>query len=65
MVNENNHLLTAAARSGDLETLNALIASGQAVDNRDEKGYTPFIIACYNRQPKAAKVLLEIGRAHV
>lgn len=49
-----------AARSGDVNLLSSLVTP-KNINDRDEKGYTPLIIACYNHQPDAAAWLLQNG----
>jgi len=42
---ELNELIIPAARKGNLEVLQELISQKADVNKRDEKGYTPLIIA--------------------
>src|SRR5471030_3148334 len=58
---ELNELVIPAARKGNLEVLQELITQKADLNKRDEKGYTPLIIACYNNQYAAAKLLLDAG----
>jgi len=53
--------LINAARTGDTETLKKMIKEGIDLNQKDEKGYTPLIIACYNNKLDAATLLLESG----
>jgi ankyrin repeat protein len=39
-------VIIPAARQGETEVLKELIRRGANVNFRDEKGYTPLIIAC-------------------
>jgi ankyrin repeat protein len=55
--------LISAARTGDTAFLRSIIEDGANVNVNDDKGYTPLIIACYNRQADAAKMLIEAGAA--
>ncbi|MGB4398466.1 MAG: ankyrin repeat domain-containing protein, partial [Daejeonella sp.] len=50
-----------AARQGRADVLEEIIKTGASLDVRDDKGYTPLIIACYNNQYNAAKFLLDHG----
>ena len=54
-------VIIQAARVGNAEVIAELIARNTEVNCQDEKGYTPLIIACYNNQYDAAKLLLEAG----
>lgn len=56
-----NKLIIPAARVGDIQVLTELIAKKANVEIRDEKGYSPLIIACYNNQYAAAELLLNSG----
>ncbi|RZJ41800.1 MAG: ankyrin repeat domain-containing protein, partial [Chryseobacterium sp.] len=60
-MNDINLLIIPAARKGEIEVLNELIHRNADLNFQDEKGYTPLIIACYNNQPEAAKLLIEHG----
>lgn len=53
--------LMLAARNGELETLQSLIASGVAIDDRDEDGRTAFIHASISGEFDTAKALLAAG----
>ena len=57
-------LMIPAARLGEIEVLKDLINRKANVNAADEKGYTPLIIACYNNQYEAAKLLLEAGQIY-
>ena len=50
-----------AARTGDTGLLNELLAGGAEVNCADGRGFTPLILATYNNQPEAARILLESG----
>ncbi|RZK87875.1 MAG: ankyrin repeat domain-containing protein, partial [Pedobacter sp.] len=54
-------ILTHAARVGNLDILKELIHKQVDLNQRDPKGYTPLILACYNNQYKAAALLIENG----
>ncbi|WP_369750967.1 ankyrin repeat domain-containing protein [Pontibacter sp. BAB1700] len=54
-------VLFDAARRGDLTLLKQLIAEGVDVNEPGPRGFTPLIIATYNNQPEAARMLLEAG----
>ncbi|KKX52175.1 hypothetical protein L950_0201355 [Sphingobacterium sp. IITKGP-BTPF85] len=58
------HIIIHAARVGNIEVLEELIRQKADLNSRDDKGYSPLIIACYNNQYQAAKLLLNSG-AHV
>ncbi|CAN5810562.1 hypothetical protein BH11MYX2_BH11MYX2_12210 [soil metagenome] len=55
--------LEVAAKYGKVSTLKKLIKAGAPVEsaNKDDHDYTPFIVACQERQVEAAKVLLDAG----
>jgi len=50
-----------AARKGNISLLKQLIAEGVDVNAPGPRSFTPLIIATYNNQLEAAKVLLEAG----
>ncbi|PZQ96223.1 MAG: hypothetical protein DI539_30320, partial [Flavobacterium psychrophilum] len=54
-------MLIHAARIGNIAVLEELIKGGANLNQQDPKGYTPLIIACYNHQYEAAKILIEHG----
>jgi ankyrin repeat protein len=54
-------LLFEAARTGQMEGIQKLLAQGVAVNARDSKGNTALIIAVRNRQVAAARVLWDGG----
>ena len=56
-----NQLMIPAARKGEIAVLQELIFQKADLNVRDEKGYTPLIIACYNNQYAAAELLLRNG----
>ena len=56
-----NKLIIPASRVGDIPVLTELIVKHVNVETRDEKGYTPLIIACYNNQYAAAELRLKAG----
>lgn len=49
-----NELVIPAARKGEIAVLQELIHQQADLNVKDEKGYTPLIIACHNYQPEAA-----------
>lgn len=53
--------LIDAARSGDIENINRLVVAGAQLNVKDQKGYTPLIIATYNGQLEATKALIAAG----
>jgi hypothetical protein len=54
-------LLFEAARTGQIESIQKLLAQGAPVNARDSKGYTALIIAVRNRQVPAVRVLWDAG----
>ncbi len=54
-------LLHAAAKSGNLEELKTLLASGANVNDLDPFGRTPLMDAAWEGQAEAVKLLLEHG----
>jgi ankyrin repeat protein len=52
-----------AAMFGHVSTIKKLVKAGAAVrsPNKADHSYTPFIVACQNRQVEAARTLLELG----
>lgn len=50
-----------AAREGNIPQMTALIASGSDIDAEDEDGYTPLMMALYNRHQEAALTLIQQG----
>ena len=53
--------LFTAARSGQLEEIKNLLASGADINQKNEKGYSPLMLACYNGQYNAAQFLIQSG----
>ncbi len=53
--------LQSAARSGDVEGIQTLLASGTNVDARDKNGRTPLMLAADSGRPEAVKLLLAKG----
>jgi ankyrin repeat protein len=53
--------LIHASRTGDLPLLQEIIDQKPDLEVRDDKGYTPLIIASYNHQLAAAQLLLQSG----
>ncbi len=56
-----NEVMIHASRKGEVGVLKELADQQVDINTRDDKGYTPLIIACYNRQAAAAAWLLEAG----
>ncbi len=56
-----NELVIPAARKGDVAVLRELIRQNADLNVREEKGYTPLIIACYNNHYATAELLLQNG----
>ena len=51
-----------AAREGNTDSLKSLITQDKKLlDSSDERGFTPLILAVYNHQEEASKVLLDAG----
>ena len=55
--------LFIAARTNDVVGARALLANKADVNQQDEKGYTPLIIATYNGNYDVAQFLLDHGAA--
>lgn len=57
------HVLHYAARYGHVSTIQKLVKAGARVrfPDQDDHSYTPFIVACQNRQLEAARTLLALG----
>lgn len=55
--------LAVAAKFGRVSTIKKLVKAGAVVRERDkdDHGYTPFIVACQERQVEAARALLALG----
>ncbi|MET4141745.1 ankyrin repeat domain-containing protein [Pedobacter sp. UYP1] len=53
--------LIHSSRIGDLPLLKEIIGLKTNLDVKDDKGYTPLIIDCYNHQLAAASLLLQSG----
>ena len=51
--------LMLAAREGQADNVQLLIARGAKVDERDNEGWTPLMLAAYNGQTSAVGLLLE------
>lgn len=50
-----------AARGGQVETLQRLLAQGVAINTRDDKGNTALMLAVTYRQPNVVRILLDRG----
>jgi ankyrin repeat protein len=55
--------LFIAARTNDVNGARALLANKADINQQDEKGYTPLIIATYNGNYDVAQFLLDHGAA--
>jgi uncharacterized protein len=57
------HALHLAAMFGHVSTIKKLVKAGAVVrdPDKDDHGYTPFIVACQNRRLDAARALLALG----
>ena len=53
--------LLAAAKSGNIAAIRALLAHGDDVNRPNPSGMTPIFAALYGRQPEAVKLLLAQG----
>lgn len=53
--------LVAAAERGDVAALRQLLASGQAVDQRDARGRTALLAATHENRIEAARLLIAAG----
>jgi hypothetical protein len=53
--------LLQAARGGQVETVQKLLAQGVAINTRDDKGNTALILAVTYRQPNVVRILLDRG----
>nr|WP_068888661.1 ankyrin repeat domain-containing protein [Pedobacter panaciterrae] len=53
--------LIHASRTGNLPLLQEIIDQNNNLEVQDDKGYTPLIIASYNHQLAAARLLLQSG----
>ena len=54
-------LMFDAARLGRTDVLPALLHAGCAVEAKDERGYTPLILAAYHGHDEAVTLLLDHG----
>lgn len=50
-----------AAAKGDMNAVRALVAQGTDVDTKDEKGWTPLVLAAWNGHAEVTKFLLSAG----
>ena len=60
-MDEITNALFAASRQGNVPVLEEIFLIKKELDVRDERGYTPLIIAAYNNQPGATLALLKAG----
>lgn len=51
----------AAARANDVVALEGFLKSGADVNGKNEKGYTPLILAVYNENNEATEFMLKNG----
>jgi ankyrin repeat protein len=56
-----NSNLFAAAESGDVEAARAAIAAGAKVDARNDRTWTPLMVAAKNRRAEVAQLLMDAG----
>ncbi|MBZ4409363.1 ankyrin repeat domain-containing protein [Myxococcus sp. XM-1-1-1] len=59
--NEAERYLLAAARVGDTEIVSGLVKAGASAEARDERGFTPLILAAYHGHLDTVRVLLAAG----
>ncbi|MCW4467605.1 ankyrin repeat domain-containing protein [Flavobacterium sp. MFBS3-15] len=60
-MDEITQALFLAARQGNVPVLEEIFPLIDNVDRRDDRGFTPLIIAAYNNQPEAVAALLKAG----
>ena len=53
--------LFSAARENNVKQIEELISNGKHVDEANQRGFTPLILAIYNNSSDVAKVLLSKG----
>lgn len=58
---EGQQYLRAAVRRGDMQVLVGLAEAGVPIDQPDERGHTPLVLAAYHGQVEAVKYLVEHG----
>ncbi|KAJ3117788.1 hypothetical protein HDU96_005569 [Phlyctochytrium bullatum] len=56
-----NTLLVFAAEGGRLNCIRTLLDAGAELDEADDTGYTPLLMACKRRQTQAARMLISRG----
>jgi len=54
-------LLSDAAKLGRVDLIPALIQAGADVNGHDARGFTPLILAAYNKQAEALELLIASG----
>lgn len=54
-------LLFDASRLGRSDVIPALVQAGADIEGQDDRGYTPLILASYNGQAEATRLLLDLG----
>ncbi len=58
---EAERYLLEAARAGDEALVRGLVAAGTPVEARDERGFTPLILAAYHGHAETVEALLQLG----
>lgn len=51
----------SAARTGDSQAIQRLVASGAKIDEKNEHGHSPLMLAAYNGHFEATRLLLDLG----
>src|SRR5262245_23675936 len=57
---EAERILLEAARAGELDIVRGLVEAGVSTEARDQKGYTPLILAAYHGHEPTVRALLEL-----
>ncbi|RZJ60691.1 MAG: ankyrin repeat domain-containing protein, partial [Flavobacterium sp.] len=60
-MDEITQALFSAARQGNVPVLKEIFRIKEDLNVKDDKGFTPLIIAAYNNRPEAVLALLEAG----
>ena len=60
---EAERLLLEAARAGEVEIIEGLVRAGTSAETRDDRGFTPLILAAYHGHLPAVDALLRLGAA--
>ena len=58
-------VLCKAAEKGSISRCSQLLAAGSDVGEKDEKGWTPLLIAAYKGHTEVCELLLEKGKANI